>query len=279
MQMKGTLARYRLRNTLLAGALAAAGALLVLLYVISYRSDVQSGAELVEVFVAARDIPQGTDGGTVVGSGYLEKQSVLRRNVIGGAISAPNQITNLAASQTVLAGEQVTVRQFHPVAEQGVLASISGNRRAMTIPGDPEQLLAGIVEEGDHVDVLANVEYLVRPQVGGVDTGQGDLRRVAARVVLRDLVVLRAPGESSSGGAIDASGEAITLALSDTQAQKLLFAMNNGEWWLVLRPVSRPADSPDSVETIESMLVDGLGGKGVSQLTGGYGEGSIGSAG
>jgi len=276
--MKGTLARYRLRNTLMAGGLAAAGALLVLLYVMSYRSDVQSGAGLVEVFVAARDIPEGTDGGTVLGNGYLEKQSVLRRNVIGGAISSPGQISNLAASQTIVAGEQVTVRQFHPAAEQGVLASISGNRRAMTIPGDPEQLLAGIVTEGDHVDVLANVEYFIQPQFGGVDAAQDDFRRVAARVVLRDLVVLRAPGDGSGTG-LGESGEAITLALSDSQAQKLLFAMNNGEWWLVLRPVARPGDSPESVETIESMLVDGLGVKGVDQLTRGYGSGSIGSAG
>ena len=39
----------------------------------------------------------------------------------------------------------MTVRQFRPAVEQGVLASISGNQRAMTIPGDPEQLLSGIL--------------------------------------------------------------------------------------------------------------------------------------
>ena len=276
MQMKGTLARYRLRNTFMAGALAVAGALLVLLYVVSYRNDVQNGAGLVEVYVAARDIPEGTDGGTVLGSGYIEKQSVLRRNVIAGAISAPSQISSVAASQTILAGEQITVRQFQSAAEQGVLANISGNRRAMTVPGNPEQLLAGVVSDGDRVDVIAHVEYFLRPPAGtSVD---GDLRRVASRVVLRDLVVLRAPGSGSNGG-LGSTDESITLALSDSQAQKLLFVMNNGDWWLVLRPVSRPADSPESVETIGSMLSDGLGANGLLQLTDGYGEGSIGSAG
>jgi Flp pilus assembly protein CpaB len=274
--MRGTLSRYRLRNSAVAGGLALAGALLVFLYVVSYRNDVQSGANLVQVFVAARDIPEGTDGGSVIGGGYLKKETVLRRNVIGGAISSPGQIADLAASHTIVSGEQISVRQFHSAAQKGVLANIAGNRRAIALPGDADQLLSGIVTDGDHVDVLANIEFVVRP-VG--DTGSGDLRRVATRVVLRDLLVLRAPGSSSSGGIGSSDEQSITLALSDSQAQKLLFAMNNGEWWLMLRPVAKPADSPESVETIESILGDGLGPAGINQLTSGYGSQSIGSAG
>jgi Flp pilus assembly protein CpaB len=277
-QMRGTLSRYRLRNTAVAGGLALAGAILVFLYVVSYRNDVQSGANLVDVFVAARDIPEGMDGATAIGGGYLEKSTVLKRNVIGGAISDPGQLSDLAASHTIVAGEQISVRQFHSVAQKGVLANISGNRRAMTIPGGPNQLLSGIVNEGDRVDVLANIEYIVRPPAG-VDTAEGDLSRVATRVVLRDLLVLEAPGGSSDGGIASSDEDSITLALSDSQAQKMLFAMNNGDWWLVLRPVAKPADSPESVETIESLLADGLGPRGIQELTGGYGSGSIGSGG
>jgi Flp pilus assembly protein CpaB len=274
--MKTTLSRYRLRNTLVAGALAFAGALLVFLYVVSYRSDVQSGAGLVEVFVAARDIPEGLDGASAAGDGYLEKQSVLRRNVVSGAISSPGQISSLAASQTILAGEQVTLRQFHSAAEEGVLASISGNRRAMTISGTSEQLLAGIVRDGDRVDVLAFVEYSVRPPAGSAIAG-ADLRRVASRVILRDLLVLRAPAGADGGGLDGADTRRVTIALTDFQAQKLLFAVQNGVWWLVLRPVAKPTDSPESVETIQSLLGDGLGDRGVNQLTDGYGSQSVGS--
>src|SRR5262249_8665191 len=158
LMFRGTLSRYRWRNTAIAGSLAVAGALLVLLYVASYRHNVQTGAKLVPVYVASRDIPEGTSGASVAGS-YLKKETVLRRNVVDGAISSPSQIATLAASGPILAGEQVTVRQFHPAAEQGVLANISGNLRAMTLSGDPNQLLAGVVADGDHVDVIANISY------------------------------------------------------------------------------------------------------------------------
>jgi len=256
--MNGVLSRYRLRNTLVAAGLALVGVVLVLLYVTGYRKHVQSGTDLTQVFVAARDIPEGTTGSALAGGGYLERESVLRRNVVAGAISSPDKIASLAVGGTIVSGEQVTVRQFRPVAQQGVLASISGNQRAMTVPGDADQLLSGIVKDGDHVDVVVDVGY-------GIKAAGGGLSRSVARIVLRNLLVLRAPTDGSS----------ITFALTDTQAQKLLFVMKNSQWWLVLRPVARPADSPESIETIQSMLADGLGPKALDQLTDGNGARSI----
>jgi Flp pilus assembly protein CpaB len=264
--MRGVLSRYRLRNTLVATGLALVGVLLVLLYVTGYRNHVQQGADLVQVFVAARDIPQGTTGADVAGGGYLQRQSVLRRNVVAGAISSTDQIGASAASSMIIAGEQITVRQFQPVAQQGVLASISGNQRAMSVPGDANQLLSGIVKDGDHVDVLVNFRYTINP--GGV-SATGGLSRVVSRIVLRNISVLQAPTSSSDGS--------ITLAVTDTQAEKLLFAIKNSSWWLVLRPVARPADSTESIESIENLLSDGLGSKALDQLTGGYGARSISS--
>jgi pilus assembly protein CpaB len=271
--MRLTLSRYRFRNTIIAVGLALVGVLLVLAYVGSYRKDVQNGEDKVEVFVASRDIPEGTDGPSVAGGGYLKKETVLKRNVIKGAITGPTQITNLAAGQKILEGEQITTRQFHPAAEQGVLASISTNQRAMTVPGDEDSLLSGIVKDGDRVDVLANINFIVRRE----GSSGGDLRRVASRVILRDLLVLRAPNSSSSSDIGTAQQSSITLALTDNQSQKLLFALKNGTFWLVLRPVAKPAESPEKVETIDSILTDGLGDRAMDQLTGGRGAGSIGS--
>lgn len=277
--MKTILSQYRLRNTLIAGGLAAIGAIFVFLYVASYRNDVQSGAGLVTVFVASRDIPEGTDGASVAGSGYMRKATVLRRNVVVGAISSPNEISTLAAADTILSGEQITVRQFHSAAQQGVLASISGNLRAITLPGQANQLLAGTANDGDHVDVLANLKYSLRPPNGSALSSGGDLAQVASRVILRNLLVLHAASDSNAGGLGGSNTTSITLALTDSQAQKLLFASQNGTWWLVLRPVAKPTDSPDSVETIQSLLGDGLGQAQIQQLTNGYGRGSIGSGG
>ena len=51
--------------------------------------------------------------------------------------------------------------------------------------------------------------------------------------------------------------------------------MENGTWSLALRPTDKPVDSPESVETIESVLADGLKFQQLTQLTGGYGKDAI----
>jgi Flp pilus assembly protein CpaB len=260
------LSRYRVRNAVAAGGLALLGALLVILYVVSYRNDVNKGADLVSVYVAARDIPEGTNGASATGGGYMKKESVLRRNVVDGAISNPNQIADLAVGQTILAGQQITIRQFRSAAQQGALANISGNLRAIAVSGSNQQLLAGIVKDGDHVDLLSNIRYNV----------QGVGSRVITRVVLRNILVLRAPG-SGGGGGLGGTQEtnSITFALSDNQAEKLFFAVQNTSWSLLLRPVARPSESPESVETMQGLIADGLSPNKVSQLTAGKGTGSI----
>jgi pilus assembly protein CpaB len=268
--LNALLSRYRLRNALAAGGLALLGALLVILYVVSYRNNVNKGADLVTVYVAARDIAEGTDGATASGGGYIKKESVLRRNVVDGAISNPNQIADLAVGQPILAGQQITVRQFHSAAQQGALANIAGNLRAITVPGNNQQLLAGIVKDGDHVDVLANIKYVVK------NAGT----HVVTRVILRNLLVLKAPSSSGNGGLGGTNNSnSITFALSDNQAEKLFFAVQNTTWSLLLRPVARPSESPESIETLQGLISDGLSSTKVTQLTAGQGTGSISSGG
>lgn len=268
--MNRTLSNYRLRNALLAAGLAAVGALLVFVYISSYRKNVQSGANLVTALVAARDIPAGTSGSSL--GSYVKKESMLRRSVVNGAITSTKQIAGLVASAPIISGEQISVRQFKPLAQQGILANISGTMRAMVVPGDANQLLSGIVQAGEHVDVVANIHYSLR----GSAVATSNLNLVASRVVLRNLLVLKAPS-TSSGGGIEASnnGTSIALAVTDTDAQKLLFVLKNGNWWLALRPVANPADSPDGIETLQSLLGDGLGPAQITQLTDGLGKGSI----
>ncbi|HEY7207137.1 MAG TPA: Flp pilus assembly protein CpaB [Gaiellaceae bacterium] len=240
--------KYRVRNISISVALAALGALLVALYVISYRKDVNKGAESVTVLVATHDIPQGTAGTSVASGGYLETQTVLRRNVVPGAISKGAQLSGLVVGSTIYEGEQVTVRQFKPVAQGGIFSSFSGTERAMLIPGDPDQVLSGLVSAGDRVDVVANV--------GGTTSNNA---RAVTRTVLQNVLVLKAPETTDTGLATSAQ-TSITLALTVSEAQRMFFALKNADWWLTLRPTARPKTPPATVETYGSFLGHGLSG-------------------
>jgi Flp pilus assembly protein CpaB len=118
------------------------------------------------------------------------------------------------------------------------------------IAGDAEQTLAGTLRVGDHVDLVANVK------VGGTDNS-----RAVARIVLRNLRVLRAPGSSDVGAHLSApstGGNPVLLAVTDTQVQKLFYVVKNDDWTLELRPVVKATDSPETVETQNTIVDDGL---------------------
>ena len=250
---------YRVRHTAIAAALAVAAVLLTSLYVRDIRNDAEQGSSLVSVMVAARDIVAGTPGSEAAGDNLLKPREVPRRSVVPGAITSTDQVAGLVASEQIYEGEQVTTRRFAPLAEQGVRGQLSGNERGFQVSGTQHQLLAGTLVAGDRIDVVASIKYRVK-EIGGTAIGT-ELERTASRIVLRDLLVLSAADDvSSDSGLADSSSTTLSviLAVTDSQAQKLFFVMKNGEWSLELRPKNKPKDSPESVETVESVLGDGL---------------------
>jgi hypothetical protein len=80
--------------------------------------------------------------------------------------------------------------------------------------------------------------------------------------------VLKAPEGPAAGskltGGVDQKFP-VLLAVTDSQAQKLLFITGNSNtdsrvsaWSLELRPVVHAADSPDHVDRVSTILLDGL---------------------
>jgi Flp pilus assembly protein CpaB len=253
--------KSRLRTLALPLGLAALAAVLVGIYITSFRHSVTHGAGLVNVLVASRDIPAGTEGSSVAGGGYLKNQTVPRRAVVPGSVTSGAPLTSLVTAGPIYRGEQVTLRQFKPIAQGGVFAKFSGRQRAMVIPGEPRQLLAGTVSDGDRVDVVANAKYSI-----------GQLKRATSRVILRNLLVLKAPDAPGSTD-INSPTSSATLAMTDKESQTMLWAMSNASWLLVLRPTAHPANSRPSVDTLYSILGRGLtAGTAQKQIAGTFPE-------
>src|SRR5215510_2043952 len=164
---------YRVKNIGIAVALAALAAILTSVYVVNYKRHVQNGENKVPVFVAAKDIPAGTSGAEIIDQHLLKKVTVPKKAIVAGAISSPDELSQYIATQDVYEGEQVTTRRFAPPREQGIRAQIKGTQRAYQVEGDPNQLMAGTLKAGDHVDVVATWQVKIGGggNVGGSDNG------------------------------------------------------------------------------------------------------------
>jgi Flp pilus assembly protein CpaB len=239
---------YRIRNITVAVGLALVAALLTTFYVANYKRHVQQSESTVTVYVAKRDIPQGTPGAELIKSGWIQTGQAAQRTVVPGAISNPDEVRSLITRQDIFAGEQVSLRRFAGRAEQGVRAQLHGTLRAISIPGTPDALLAGTLRDGDHVDIIANLK-------------SGDCSSCfAVRNIARDVLVLHASSSSTvSATRTGNQGSSVLLAVHDNrEAQKIWYAVENSAGWsLALRPVANASDSPESIEGIVSLLTDG----------------------
>ncbi|HEV2712021.1 MAG TPA: Flp pilus assembly protein CpaB [Gaiellaceae bacterium] len=254
---------YRVRNIGIAVALAVLAALLTIFYVTNYKRSVQSGEELVPVYVAAGEIPVGTSGSEVTDRNLLKPVEIARRSVVPGAISKPDQIEPLVATERVYEGEQVTLNRFKPLGEQGVQAQLKGRLRALQVPGSQHQLLLGTLKTGDRVDFVGSLES---GRAGG---------SAFTRVVLRHLLVLKAPSNADIESRLSSRPEeafSVLLAVSDAQSQKLFHVVKHGEWSLELRPVTDAADSKPSAESDLSIITEGLNRRAIRRVATGRGS-------
>src|SRR6266581_2409065 len=214
---------YQLRNVVIAVVLGLLAAVLTTVYVTNYRKNVQHGQQDVGVLIAKTNIPAGTSGAAIVSGHMLVRKTVPRTALVPGAISSPDQISRLVSTQEVFVGEQVTKSRFGGANELGVRAQLKGTLRAIQIAADPNQVLAG---------------------------------------------TLRAPvlPDAKSADLSSTQKYNVMLAVTDSQASKLVFVVKNadpnyspdGGWELQLRPVTNSADSPENIESIYSILLDGL---------------------
>jgi len=253
---------YRVRNIAIAVGLALVAALLTTFYVANYKRHVRQSETTVTVFVAKRDIPQGTPGTDLLKHGWLVPSQVVQRNVVPGYVSNTDQIRNLITRQDIYSGEQVSLRRFAGHAELGPRVQLHGTLRAISLPGTADALLSGTLKDGDHVDVLANLK-------------SGDCSTCfATRDVARNVLVLHAPTTASGTKVANNTDSSVLLAVSDNrQAQKIFYAVENAAGWsLLLRPVANATDSPEDLEGATSMLKDGVSGASLQHFQNGGGR-------
>jgi len=249
---------YRLRNIAVAVGLALVAALLTTFYVANYKRHVRQSESTVKVYVAKRDVPQGTSGAEMIKRHLMVTSDVTERTVVPGYVSSPEQVASLLTTQTIFAGEQITLRRFASHAQQGIRSQLHGTLRALSLPGTNDQLLAGTLKDGDHVDVMANLK------TGSCATC------FAVRVVARNLLVLHAPSTGPDPSKVGSGNASAVLAVSDRrESQKVFFAIQNAAGWtLQLRPVANATDTPYDVESGVSVLRDNVTPANLSHFAG-----------
>jgi pilus assembly protein CpaB len=232
-------------GTLLVSAITAVlAAALLLIFLSQYRESTQEDGLTASVLVAKRLIERGSPGDALADQGMFQRVSVPRSDLKQGALTDPESIKGQTAAVDIYPGEQLTTADF-AIGATRVQDRLGPGDRAIAIPVDAVHGNTGQLKAGDRVDVLGGFN------VG--DNGNGDGGKPVIKPMLRNVLVLSAPGGAASGGT-GTQDTNVVLRAPDRKAAELAFSADHGKLWLLLRPQVGARDSDISMITLETVL-------------------------
>lgn len=210
-------------------------------YIESARSTIEAEEQPVEVLVAQQDLPAGLSAEELSAEEYVALVDMPRRYVADGAVSSFAAIEGKLLTVPLTKGEQITSARFSLPTEAGLAFAVPEDYVAVALPNTAPRGVAGLIRPGDSVVVYATFEP-------GTELEEAVTKLILpkARVLAVGSRITYTP-ETTEDDADDAGSLAgaragsdseipitLTLALSPADAEKLIFAQEEGRVWLGL---------------------------------------------
>lgn len=215
-------------------------ALLGMVLVFTYAGRVRAGAGVSgaagTAYVATNDIPAGTRWEDMVGA--LKKKDVPADVRPATAVATTSQLNGKAAIRGIAKGEIVTTTQFNTSSSGGL--DIPAGKNAVTINLTVPQAVARYIQPGADTNVY--VSYKNLPTAGNPADSNVTKLLLSNIKVLANQPMQAPTAEAADAAAANQGNEVLlTLSLSPDEAEKLIFAKENGSLHLGL---VHPGDAP-----------------------------------
>lgn len=231
----------------------------VFLYARGLEEDAQAGGTMVPVVVSKVDIPARTDLDQLIKNDQFRLLEVPQDAVVDGAITSLDQMSGKSNSVAILAGEQIPVARISGEVPGGALAIPKG-MEALTVSLEAPRAVAGAIQAGDKVAIYSTFKGVSLDPLGesATTTVQADSVTVKLVPTVDVLAVFRPVSSTVFNSEETTQTEqqlpgsvAITLALSPEDAQRFVFAMENGTTWLGLLPPDEEGQSQEPITYAE----------------------------
>lgn len=194
-----------------------------------FASDVMAGSQTGSadtglIVVAVREIPANTE----IAADMVELKAVQSDAINPYALTAISQAVGKITRYPIFFDEQVLPQRLvEKGAQNGALSyTLADGQRAIAIQVDDVSGVAGYIEKGDYVDVIATV---LKKDGTGIGTS-------VSTCLVENLLVLEA-GAKQLADEETQSYTTVTLSATTEEAVKINYATSNGKLRLVLRPV------------------------------------------
>lgn len=257
--------RPRLLAILAAVLLAGLAAWALFAYTSNVEQQILAERELVDVLVATDAITAGTQADTAAAQGLIDLQPRTRAELPDGAARSLTEIAGRVAAADILAGETIVAERFAVQADldRRGLRAIDPDKEAVSVEVGVPEGVAGFVSAGDRVSLLAQVTGPgPAPLLQDEDEDTDPVAATQVRYLLQDVEVL-AVGQrvvTDGGDQVEATSQVLmTLALTAEDAERVVFAANNGVIHATLLPSDLPeGEGPDRPISTPGRTLDNL---------------------
>jgi len=262
----------------------------VFLYSKGVKQNAIEGGDLQSVVVAKVNIPANTDLNSLIRDGQFTTVDVPKDAVVTNAVTQISQLQDQRNSVFIFANEQIPIARVRGNQVPGGLLSIPEGEQALTASLVAPAAVSGALTGGDNVTLYATFEDVELANIVGPkglqkllkgaeqsaqqptssttstasqSTSSASLPAVTV-VLVPDVEVLRVIRPTSSSGI---SGEQsqnqsstaelqVILALSPEDAQKFVYANEEGKVYLSLLPPDQQGSELDPLTVGQILLPD-----------------------
>src|SRR3954465_14663154 len=216
---------------------AAVGTALIFLYVNGVNDRAVADQSPQRVRVAKTQIAAGTTAADAAKAGAFELKTFAKNSVAPGALSDITPIANEVALSTVFPGQQILAAQFGAAGSTSALP-IPADKIAISVQLNDPARVAGFVQPGSNVAIFLTAD----------STGANGLGNFTRMLLPKVQVVAVGPTTTTSQTSHDSqtgqtnteqiSRAILTLAVTQKDAQKIIFAQSSGTLYFGLLTAS-----------------------------------------
>jgi pilus assembly protein CpaB len=244
----------------LALILAVAATVGVFLYARGVKEDARSGGALTSVIVSKVNIPANSDLNAFISDQQFVTAEIPTDAVVLNVVKSIGQLQDKRNSVPIFANEQIPLSRIQGEGQvPGGYLGVPDGYQAMTVALDAPRAVGGALFSGDNVTILATFNGIELTKVdkqglpvarggggaAGTTTAAAGKQRPqfnATIVLVPQVEVLRVlRPQATTGGAAGQTQQvtgdvSVTLSLTPEDAQRFVFAMEEGTVWLSLQP-------------------------------------------
>lgn len=244
-----------MKSRMLAGVsavlLALVGAVLILTYAQGADQRAVSGLDPKEVLIVTKAVPAGSSIDTVKASVTLEQFPGTA--VANTALSTLDDKAGTVAAVDLVPGEQLLAERLvsPEAAEDSGAVKIPAGFQEVSFQLEPQRVAGGRIAAGDHVGMFLSFAKGADKANKDDETTQMTLRKVLVTAVQRAPQAAAKEetkdGANSQDTTLPEGSLMLTVAVSDTDAGKIVFASEFGSLWLTKEPLDAKNNGPQIV--------------------------------